>query len=173
MTEDGIRDGESLIVDLADSAEAERWVVVDDVVMGGRSASEIVFQDGRAVFTGMLSLENNGGFASTRTQPRNFGLDGYKGIRIRVLGDGKRYRFRIRTDGRFDGIAYQLGFETVRGEWSEIELPFNRFVASFRGRSLPEAGPLDPTTIQQIGFLIASKQAGRFTLEIDWIKAFR
>jgi monofunctional biosynthetic peptidoglycan transglycosylase len=173
MANNRTRDGDSLIVNLADSAEAERWIVVDDVVMGGRSASEIRFRDGPAVFTGTLSLENNGGFASTRTLPRDFGLEGYTGIRLRVLGDGKRYRFRIRTDGRYDGIAYQLGFVTTQGEWSVIDLPFDQFVASFRGRSLPDAGPLNPAAIQQIGFLVADKQVGRFTLEIDWIKAYR
>jgi hypothetical protein len=162
------------LADLTEAGEEQQWVVVNDGVMGGVSESSLsVTADSMAVFSGVVSLENNGGFASIRTRSRDFGLGGFTGIRIRVKGDGNRYQFRLRVDSNFDGIAYHQDFDTAPDEWTEIELPFERFEAGFRGRSLSHLGPPDPSKIRQIGFLIADKQAGRFSLLIDWIKAYR
>jgi monofunctional biosynthetic peptidoglycan transglycosylase len=141
--------------------------------MGGISQSEMIAGDSAtAIFRGNVSLENNGGFASVRTEPRSYDLSGYEGIELRVRGDGNKYQFRIRVDNRFDGISYRNIFETTQGQWIIIRLPFQDFVPTFRGRILDE-GPLAPDQIQQLGFLIADKQAGAFELEIDWIKAYK
>lgn len=46
------------------------WTVVDDRVMGGVSRSRIEDSgDGTLRFAGVMSLANNGGFASVRTLP--------------------------------------------------------------------------------------------------------
>ena len=43
----------------------ENWQVVDDIVMGGRSSSQLSLNsDGNGVFKGNVSIENNGGFSS-------------------------------------------------------------------------------------------------------------
>ena len=54
--------GTVALVDLSDSAAAANWVTVNDPVMGGRSISAVSFNGG-LVFSGTISLENNGGFA--------------------------------------------------------------------------------------------------------------
>lgn len=150
------------------------WLVVNDGVMGGLSDSRMAIdQDTVGVFAGDVSLENNGGFASVRTVLESIDLTGYAGIRIRVMGDGKRYSFRIRTDDNFDGVAHRFHFETTADQWEEIDLPFAKFEATYRGRILTDAEHLDPKRIRQIGFLIADKQQGAFKLRIDWIAAYR
>jgi len=68
---------EKLIIDFKDPAEDRQWEKVNDVVMGGLSRSRITIDGGTAVFQGEVSLENYGGFASVRSLPRNFGLEGY------------------------------------------------------------------------------------------------
>jgi monofunctional biosynthetic peptidoglycan transglycosylase len=162
------------LFDFTDLSLARDWTIVNDGVMGGRSESNLQFlPDSTGLFSGEVSLANNGGFASTRTLPRDFGLGGYDGIQIRVKGDGRCYQFRIRTDARFDGVAYKQEFETRADEWLVIDLPFERFTASFRGRPVAAAGPVDPTAIRQIGFLIADKKAGPFELKVDYIRAYR
>lgn len=46
------------------------WQPVNDVIMGGISESRIVEQnEPYATFTGTVSLESGGGFASVRTSP--------------------------------------------------------------------------------------------------------
>ncbi|MGW8266326.1 MAG: CIA30 family protein [Longimicrobiales bacterium] len=149
-----------------------RWSVVNDGVMGGRSRSEIALADeGTALFSGTVSLENNGGFASVRARFPSMDLSGFRGVLLRVRGDGRRYQLRLRTDGSFDGLAYRAEFETREGEWMEIFLPFDDFEPSFRGSVPRRAAPLDIGGIRQIGFLIGDKRAGLFNLQIAWVKA--
>ena len=165
---------ERLIFDFQNESEIEYWRVVNDGVMGGLSKSEIVDSDGNtAIFRGIVSLENNGGFASTRTIPRSYELDGHAGIRLRIKGDGKKYQFRMRTNDRFDGISYRYQFTTKLNTWMIIDIPFHACVPVFRGRMLKGVETIVPEEIRQLGFLIANKQAGRFQLEIDWIKAYK
>ena len=164
---------ERLIVDFKNTDEIEYWRIVNDDVMGGLSKSEIVFSTSNtAIFKGIVSLENNGGFASIRTIPRSYELDGYDGVLLRVKGDGKKYQFRLRTDNRFDGVSYRYQFETELNTWMIIEIPFHECVPVFRGRILEDVKPILPEEIQQIGFLISNKRAEKFQLEIDWIKAY-
>jgi monofunctional biosynthetic peptidoglycan transglycosylase len=165
---------ERIIFDFKNSNEIEPWRIVNDGVMGGLSRSEIVYSDNNtAVFKGTVSLENNGGFASTRTTPRPFNLDGHHGILLRVKGDGKGYQFRLRANDRFDGVSYRYQFATTVDAWMVIDIPFHECVPVFRGRILEDVEPIRPEDIQQIGFLISNKQAGKFQLEIDWIKAYK
>lgn len=142
------------------------------MVMGGLSQSRLsITPEGTGVFEGEVSLENEGGFASVRTLPGEFGLAGRGSLSVRVRGDGKRYRLRLRTDDHYDGVAYQAGFQTRQGEWMEVRLPFGSFRAVFRGRAVPGAPPLEPSSVRRIGFMIADGQEGRFRLEIGWVDA--
>ena len=165
---------EKLILRFDAAADVDRWTSVNDVVMGGLSRSELVLTSrGTALFRGNVSLENYGGFASVRTSPYPYRLGGSEGVVLRVRGDGQRYQLRFRTDANWDGVAYQAGFDTVPDDWRLIRIRFADCTPIFRGRRVPDAPSLDGRLIQQIGLLIADKQAGPFQLEIDWIKAYK
>lgn len=167
-------DKDKTLLDFRSPEEVLKWEIVNDVVMGGISRSEITLTANQtALFQGEVSLENYGGFASIRTHPQDFGLDTYKGIILRVRGDGKRYRLRLKTDELYEGIAYQAVFETRPGQWTEVVLPFEDFIPVHRGRVVPEAPPLEQERIRRIGLMIADRQQGPFRLEIEWIGAFR
>jgi len=153
--------------------ESPRWVRVNDGVMGGLSQSSLALTpDGTALFAGTLSLANNGGFASVRTYPHDFGLAGYAGVRVRVKGDGRRYKLRVRADDRLDGPAYEADFATTAGEWQTVEMPFAELRPTFRGRRLRNMPALTGAAVQQISFMIADKTPGAFELEIDWVRAY-
>lgn len=155
------------------STGAPDWQIVNDGVMGGLSRSEMgLTGEGTALFRGFVSLDNNGGFASTRT-PVATDLGSYDGVVLRVRGDGRSYQFRFRTNDMFDGVAYRADFETEAGEWVEVVLPFEAFRPNFRGYVPRGAGPLDPARIRQMGFLIGDKREGPFRLEVAWVKAYR
>ena len=156
-------------------SEADRsWFVVNDGVMGGRSSSTLRPGDpGVAVFEGFLSLENNGGFASVRSELPRRALAGASRVALRVRGDGSRYELRLRPGRRMDGVAYGSSFETVAGEWVVIELPIASFEPTFRGYRPRTRGPLDPADIGQIGIMLTDKQEGAFRLEVDWIGVYR
>jgi NADH dehydrogenase [ubiquinone] 1 alpha subcomplex assembly factor 1 len=167
-------DRDKTLLDFRSPDEALKWEAVNDVVMGGISRSRIaITPDQTAIFQGEVSLENYGGFASMRTYPEDFDLDGYEGIVLRIKGDGKHYRLRLKTDDLHEGIAYQAGFETRPGQWMVVALPFRDFIPVHRGRVIHDAPPLNRGSIRRIGLMIADKQQGPFSLEIEWIGAFR
>jgi NADH dehydrogenase [ubiquinone] 1 alpha subcomplex assembly factor 1 len=148
------------------------WSAIDDRVMGGVSASRLRYDvSGHAIFEGEVSLESGGGFASVRSRPMDLAAAGAKAYVLDVLGDGKRYKLNVRTDDGFDGLNYQASFNPPAGAWSVIRLPIADFRATFRGRNVPGAPPLDPASVRQIGFVIADKQAGAFSLAVQSIRA--
>jgi monofunctional biosynthetic peptidoglycan transglycosylase len=168
-----MKDQTRTVVDFTEPLEERQWTVVNDGVMGGLSRSRIELTSARtAVFRGVLSLENSGGFASVRRAQTDNYFAGCTGVVLRVKGDGRTYQFRLRTSEQFDGMAYRAEFRTQPDTWLTVRLPFSSFEPTFRGRIVPDAPPLRPENIQQLGFLIADKQAGAFQIEIDWIRTY-
>ena len=164
----------SMLFDFTNANTSTDWLPVNDSVMGGVSDSALeVTPEGNAHFAGTVSLENNGGFASIRTLVDGSRLEGHNGIRMRVKGDGNTYSLRLRTNRLFDGVSFRAMFETTEGEWIEIDIPFGSFTPTFRGRTLRNVGPLEPASVRQMGILISDKQAGPFSLYIDWIAAYK
>ncbi len=150
------------------------WRSVDDVVMGGVSRGAFRLSgEGTGLFTGTLSLENNGGFASVRAEIGRGDLSSFDGLEIKVRGDGRTYQLRLRTDGRLDGVAYRASFTTGCRTWMIARIPFDRFEASFRGRAVPDAPPLDTSRIRQLSLMLADGQPGDFSLEIDHVSAWK
>ena len=67
----------------------DNWNIVNDDVMGGISTSYLSVSDEKnLIFNGNLSLENNGGFASSRLGLKKNILTGVKSLVIRITGDG-------------------------------------------------------------------------------------
>ena len=108
-----------------------------------------------------------------RSSPARHDLTGCGCFVIRLRGDGRRYKFTVRTETGFDAPLYQCAFETKRGEWEEHRLAFKDFVPTFRGRTLTGVPPLNPANVTSVGFLISDQQAGPFRLEIVSIRAAR
>ena len=148
--------------------EIDSWRSINDGVMGGLSAGGMVQSDQGLKFTGRLSLENNGGFSSVRRLVKQ-DLSSATAVRIEVRGDGREYQFRIRQGNGFDGVAWRAVFSSS-DEWQQIDIPLDQFIPVFRGRLVPQAGPVVPSGIRQIGFLLADKNAGRFELEVRRIE---
>ncbi len=151
------------------------WINVDDPVMGGRSRSqthvrERVKRGPALVFEGAVSLENNGGFCSTRTEGHEWHLEGLDAFEFEARADGKRYKFTVRTDQHHEG-SYRYDFETKRDAIATHVFAIEDFEMYRRGSHLADAPPLDPSTIRSIGVLISDKQAGEFALEIFEIRS--
>lgn len=161
-----------MIFDFRAPTTAAPWRIVNDDVMGGRSSSRFQLRaDGGAVFFGVVSLENRGGFASARSAPVRNTLEGSDSFVLRVRGDGREYQFTVQTGAGFRAPTYQLAFTPRRGEWGEYRLAFDDFVPTFRGRVLTNLPPLTAERIVSVGVLIADQLAGPFRLEISWVKA--
>jgi NADH dehydrogenase [ubiquinone] 1 alpha subcomplex assembly factor 1 len=156
-------------MDFEKTEGAPKWFAVNDGVMGGLSKGGPEMKDGSLHFTGILSLENNGGFSSIRTEGK-YDFSGKKAMVMRVKGDGRKYQLRLATDARFRGSAVSYGaeFATEKGEWIEVKIPFGDLSPSWRGMKLD--GPaFDASKVEEIGILIGDKKAGAFAVELDWI----
>lgn len=165
---------EIILFDFASEEAVSAWNMVNDTVMGGISSSRMEKTEyGKAAFTGRVSLENSGGFASVQGPQIQQSLSGFDGMAIRVKGDGKRYKCTLRTEDLFDGVSHQASFETKDGQWQLVKIPFTDFFPTYHGRRLAEDKRLKRESIKKLGFLISDKQEGTFRLEIDWIKAYR
>ena len=162
-----------LLLDFEDTDKSGRWMVVNDDVMGGVSRSNVkLHSDGHLLFDGEVSTNYGGGFASVRTDYKNWKIEKYEGFILRVKGDGKTYQFRCRQGNNINQIAYRHYFQADNEDWQEIILPFKEFLPTYRGRVLSNIPKLDPKEIKQFGFMISDKQVGKFHLKIDWIGVY-
>ena len=158
---------------LIDGRSPQPWRIVNDGVMGGQSQSRLSLREDYYQFKGYLSLANNGGFASVRSQTPIADLSGYKGVVLRVRGDGRSYKLRFRAGRRMDGVAHEARFDTRPETWVEIEILFDTFRPVWRGRLVGGAGPLDASRLRQIGLMVADGQEGPFALDLAWVRAYR
>lgn len=163
-----------VLVDLAVPAVVGSWTTVNDPVMGGRSTSTVAFGDGGLVFSGTISVENNGGFASARSpDDPEIGrrATGATALGVRATGDGKTYLLKVNTAGQ--PWSYVQRFATEAGVARTYRLPVSGFQAV--GRFLdpaPEAPQaLDPSTISRVSLYILDKQQGPFQLTVSAIVA--
>ena len=148
------------------------WTVINDNVMGGASKSSFrVSENGEGIFKGTLSLENNGGFASVRSIPVSMNLSGIDAFLIRVRGDGRKYKFTVRTRQGFAAPVYQHPFTAPAGVWTEHHLRLRDFVPTYRGRTLQNAPQLTVGKQASIGFILADKQKGPFLLKFKPVEA--
>jgi NADH dehydrogenase [ubiquinone] 1 alpha subcomplex assembly factor 1 len=161
------------ILDFTGATPTIAWSAIDDRIMGGLSESQPVYiKDTGLRFSGLVSLANQGGFASIRSGLRVFDLSPFEGLSIRVCGDGKTYKISLRTDHFYDGVSYQASFQTEPRTWQEIRLPFDTFTPTHHGRKLTTVAPMDRSKVTSFGLFIADQQAGPFQLDIANIRGF-
>ena len=149
--------------------DLDGWNVVNDTVMGGVSSGESAWADGAMVFTGELSLDNNGGFASVRSPfvdpvaaARWADRDG---LAVEVRGDGRSWAVEVRsfsdTGGWLSTITPPVdGFAVIDVPWATFE-PVTRFLDP---RDAP--APLDPTDIASVAFYLIDGIEAPFRLEV-------
>ncbi|GJP59841.1 hypothetical protein CLOP_g15469 [Closterium sp. NIES-67] len=181
------------IFSLTDSGEpvGALWGALDDVVMGGVSESALQYDkmagEGglpAALFRGVVSTANSGGFVSVRTKNLAPALDlsAHEGLEVRVRGDGQRYKLIVRTTAAWDALGYTASFDTLAGAWHTVRLPFSSFAPVFRARTVPGAPPLDTSNVASLQLMLSkfeydgrlnpSFTPGPFTLPLTSIAAY-
>ena len=161
----------TVLFDFSNQDATSDWFNQNDTVMGGVSDSATTWVDGQLVFSGNLSLDNNGGFTST-FGPINDQLptlmSGANAIVVTARGDGKTYLMQIRN---YDNTRYIQRFTTVADVEQDYVLPLADFESvDWRLSVIPNAAPIDIATIGQLGFYLLDKQVGPFELAISMIR---
>ena len=60
------------------------------------------------VFAGVLSTQNNGGFASVRGPAMGYDLSRYLGLAVEFVGDNRQYKLVVHPDRKMDSPSYQV-----------------------------------------------------------------
>lgn len=146
------------------SLEAGRWKIVNDTVMGGQSSSDIRNNlSGHLLFSGSVSVANNGGFCMIKKVLIKPTSNTVKICRITLKGDGKKYQVRLKKK-LSDKESYVTSIST-NGKLQYFDLKINSFQSQFRGQKL-DMPPLQYQPIEEIGFLIGNQVAETFEISI-------
>ena len=166
-----LMNGQSIdIINPENGVGVNNWSIINDDVMGGVSSSNITINDqNNIVFSGFLSLKNNGGFASSRLNYSKETLVGVKSFKIKFRGDGNIYKLRLRQNNR--RASYSHSFKSLRDQWTEINILVTDFKPTWRGNTYNNYPDLQIDKINSIGLQISDKQEGEFKLELKYLKA--
>lgn len=159
----------AIMIDLSQPNEYKQWRTTNDNVMGGISQGSLSFDGQSSAFFGDLSLVNNGGFSSIARsiEPLPMKMDK---VELVFAGDGRTYQLRLATS--IDGyrVTYKHEFSSIKGQRQKKLFELSNFQAVFRGKLLTSAPVLSAQDINQVGLLIADKQAGPFRLNLTKIE---
>jgi len=157
------------LFDFAGADEAS-WDVVNDGVMGGRSAGYVAVEAGTLRFTGTL-VTQGGGFTSVRAR-RALDLTGHVGLELRGRGSGRQFEVEVddglRSYGR--SVSRRAAFPSST-EWTLIRVPFATLRSTIFGQAV-NAAPIDLARTRGVGLYMADDQDGPFRLEVDYIRAY-
>jgi len=159
----------SLMIDLTQPNEHQQWRATNDNVMGGISQGGFSFDGKTGLFSGELSLENNGGFSSVN-RPIELPSKTVSQVELAFIGDGRPYQLRFTTWKNGYRTNYKHDFSTIKGKKLSKVFNLNNFQAVYRGRLINDAPELTASDIKQVGLLIADKQAGPFSLNLIEIR---
>ena len=161
-----------VLFDFSGDNPGDKWTVVNDNVMGGRSKGGFSFKKDKLIFSGSTNT-NGGGFSSIRSKSMDFGLEDKDGLLVRFKGDGRTFMCGVRMER--SSASYRTNFDTDKDAkgWQVAKIPFSSMTASWRGMRLPQDRyPLKKDRIRSITLMIYDKKDGPFELKVDSIQAY-
>ena len=103
-------------------------------------------------------------------------------MKLRVKGDGQRYKIFIRTESTWDGVGYSYSFDTVANTWLDIQIPFTDLVPVFRAKIVKDCPPMDVSKVCSLQLMLSKFEydgalnpafnTGFFALEVASIQAY-
>lgn len=167
-------------------------VCINDTVMGGSSRSVFIVGPDYGKFSGYVTTERNGGFASMKLVPQDprllkAVLKDSSSLELSVKnleGENFRFKLQVSTERVTNGITWQSDFDlSVSSDFATIHAPFSTFSPTQRGRVVGKRGQLNPVQIESIGLMLSklnddgtvnnSFKIGPFALAIRWIRAVK
>lgn len=138
-----------------------KWHRLDDGVMGGQSETLHSF-DGVLNFSGLIKC-NGGGFTSIRSSIAGGLSADTTGVRVTFVGDGKTYKVLF-SDGNKSMFgpsrrspSWQIDLPTTEGVEETATISFESLIPSLQGGPIDTDAKLDPTQIQEMGFMLSLK----------------
>ncbi|MCR9249323.1 MAG: CIA30 family protein [bacterium] len=147
------------------------WFSLNDTVMGGKSKGNTRYKEDVLLFTGDVSFENNGGFASVRSENMVLDLSDYEQVSIRYRCKNQSLSLNFNYYNQWYLPNYKLVLPESNMEWKEISVYLDELKEYQIGR--PTGNYISKDRLQRIirlAFMTYDKQEGSFEAEIDYIK---
>lgn len=158
------------LADFDDAEANQRWLVVNDNVMGGQSLGGLSFEAGTLIFEGDINTDG-GGFSSLRLPLDPGVLTPFGRVELRARPDDRSYMvtFDDGLPGRDRRVSHRapIGFGTA-GEWQTVSVAFDELFPAIFGRPIDDL-PFRPDLATRMGLMISDGFDGPFRLEVDWI----
>ena len=147
------------------------WYSVNDTVMGGRSSGTTSYGEDALIFKGSVSFENNGGFASVRSEYNEMDLTGYSEVTIRYRCEGQSLNFSMDHHQQWYLPNYKVMLPATGMKWKTETFPLDSFKEYRVGRPTGNIITQEVLTrIIRFGIMTNDKKEGPFQAEIDYIQ---
>jgi NADH dehydrogenase [ubiquinone] 1 alpha subcomplex assembly factor 1 len=158
-----------------EKGNVKTWFTITDNVMGGVSTSKLDMKETSILFTGSISFDNNGGFASFRSGFSKFDLTAYDAVRIRFKSENQKFALTLDNSRNWWEPNYKYEFQSEQSsDWKTVSFNLADFHEEIIGRKSGNKinkGILK--NICQIGIITNDKKEGPFSLEIDYIEFYK
>jgi hypothetical protein len=77
------------------------------------------------------------------------------------------------TKSRRMAFSYRAPLPTKQGEWAEVAVPLTDFIPTAFGRRVQGMGPVEPSQINGLGFMLSDKKPGKFQMEVEAVGVLR
>jgi len=140
-------------------AKTATWFRINDVIMGGKSTSELsIDSENRLVFSGIINTDG-GGFASMRTSEACVVKvpSGATSVKLTVEGDGHLWKANLGLGHSLmdSNPTFSHDFLTKKDTVTTHNLPLTGFAAQRRGQTLDGVALEDPSKIQYVGLILS------------------
>ncbi len=164
-----ISNGQSLKIDFGKDKSGSDWWVINDGVMGGLSEGNALLTDSSVKFEGYVSLANNGGFASMKSEWTNVDLSAMDTIEIRYKSSGIQLAMTLENHYNWWQPYCKFNLPSTSDTFSTIQFSLKDFDEYRVGRKTGvKISDQQLSEIVRIGFITNEKREGTFDFEVDY-----
>ena len=158
--------GEEILFEDFINKPEEKWEFITDQVMGGISDGKVNYitenNKSFARMTGVVRLENNGGFIQIRKKVNNLINKNSKAIKINARGNNQEYYMHIRTSGTILPWQYYQAPFIVSSDWKTLVLN----ISDFKRSGIMLSKTINPKNIKSIAIVAYGREHESF-IDID------
>jgi hypothetical protein len=155
-----------------ENGNTKDWFTLTDNVMGGVSTSKIVANAKSLEFSGSISFQNNGGFASLRSPFGKYDLSGYTDVSIRFKSSAQKFALTLENSRNWWEPNYKYQFQSEQSsDWKTVTFKLMDIHEEIIGRKTGNV--IDKSILKdvcRIGIITNDKKEGPFSIEIDYIE---
>ena len=151
--------------------KTDAWFSVNDGVMGGRSQGVTSYTENSLFFEGSVSFENNGGFASIRSDYEVMDLSSFETVTVRYRCKGQSLALNFNYYQRWWYPNYKAELPDTDWKWETLTLPLNKLKEYRIGeRTGNKISTEKLERIIRLGLMTNDKKEGPFEAEVDFIR---